>query len=100
MSDPAFDAHWAAMAEEDEAVIGELVAGFRRERGLSRAELARRELAEERLAEIEEGRARASFATWAGAGAVGAGSRRPGVERDDPAAERPVEVGAAGSARS
>ena len=46
------------MAAEEARIIGELSAGFRRERGLSRAALASRAgIPEERLSEIEEGRA-------------------------------------------
>lgn len=64
MSDPAFDAHWAAMAAEEARIIGGLIVRFRRERGVSRAELASRaDVSAERLAEIEAGRTRASFAT-------------------------------------
>lgn len=64
LTDPAFDAHWRAMAAEEARIIGAWVARFRREGGMSRAELARRaDVSAERLAEIEEGRARAGFAT-------------------------------------
>ena len=63
-TDPEFGAHWRVMAAQEAQIIGELVAGFRRDRGLSRAELATRaDVSEERLAEIEDGRARAGFAT-------------------------------------
>ncbi len=61
-TDPAFDAHWRAMAAEEARIIGELVAKFRRERGLSRAELARQaDVSEKQLGAIEDGQARAGF---------------------------------------
>ncbi len=87
LSDPAFEAHWAAMAEEERRIIGELA--------------RRADLSEERLAEIEEGRARVSFATLERVLApLGRGLDDPAGERDGSARERPVAVGAAGSALS
>lgn len=102
LTDPAFDAHWAAMAAEEARIIGERIAGFRRERGLSRAALARRaDLSVERLSKIEDGSARASFATLERVLApLGLGLDDLAGKTDDPVPERSVAVGAASSTQT
>lgn len=102
LTDAAFDAHWAAMAAEEARIIGQRIAGFRRERGLSRAALARRaDLSVERLSEIEDGSARASFSTLERVLApLGRNLDDLARKTDDPAPERTVEVGAAGSTQA
>ena len=62
LTDPAFEAHWEAMAAEEDRFIGDRIATWRCEQGLSIEELARRaELPPETVASVEAGRTRAGF---------------------------------------
>jgi DNA-binding XRE family transcriptional regulator len=62
LTDPAFDAHWRAMAAKEDRVIGDRIAALRLDRGLTVAELARRaEVPLETLTRVEAGQLRADF---------------------------------------
>lgn len=64
LTDPAFNAYWAAKAADYRKRTGERLAALRERRGVDREELARRAgLPLERLIEIENGEVSASYST-------------------------------------
>lgn len=62
-TDPAFDAHWRAMAAEEDRMIGDRIAALRLDQGLTADGLARRaEVPPETVSRVEAGEVRAGFA--------------------------------------